>query len=106
MIKFFKILFLIILLANTYSCSSVKEGFSNQKKNNSDEFLVKKKSPLVLPPNFNELPKPKDNEHNLNKEKNKIKELVTSSNKNKSNDTKKNISKDFKTILLENIKNN
>jgi len=34
------VLFNIILFLS--SCGSVKEGFSNQKKNNSDEFLVEK----------------------------------------------------------------
>ena len=32
--------------------------FDFEKKNNSDEFLVEKKSPLVLPPNYGELPLP------------------------------------------------
>ena len=40
----------IIIFLNFFlffsSCSSMKEGFSNQKRNNSDEFLVEKKSPL------------------------------------------------------------
>ena len=39
-------------------CQSVKEGLSGQRKANSDEFLVKKKNPLVLPPHFGELPRP------------------------------------------------
>ena len=38
----------IIILSNLFlfllSCGTVKEGFSNQKKNNSDEFLVEKKT--------------------------------------------------------------
>jgi hypothetical protein len=34
----------------------MKSAFENQKKNNTDEFLVEKKSPLVMPPDFNELP--------------------------------------------------
>ena len=38
-----------------------------KKKSSSDEFLVEKKSPLVLPPNYGELPLP--NEDNK-KEKN------------------------------------
>ena len=39
-------------------CSSIKKTLSVAKKENSDEFLVQKKNPLVLPPNFNDLPKP------------------------------------------------
>ena len=30
----------------------------NEKINNSDEFLVKEKDPLILPPDYNTLPKP------------------------------------------------
>ena len=32
----------------------------NQKKSSTDEFLVEKKSPLVMPPDYNELPIPKE----------------------------------------------
>ena len=32
--------------------------FDFKKKNNSDEFLLEKKIPLVLPPNYGELPLP------------------------------------------------
>ena len=42
------------------SCQNVKDALSGKKYENSDEFLVIKKNPLVLPPNFNELPTPKD----------------------------------------------
>ena len=42
------------------SCQSAREGFMGQKKNNSDEFLVEKKDPLVLPPDFDDLPEPKN----------------------------------------------
>ena len=56
-LKLFGVLNLLLLLL---SCGLVKEGFQNPKKKSSDEFLVEKKSPLVMPPNFNELPTPKD----------------------------------------------
>jgi hypothetical protein len=39
-------------------CTSVKETLSGTTKKNTDEFLVKKKDPLVLPPKFYDLPKP------------------------------------------------
>ena len=52
--------YLIILSILLTSCQSVKDGLSGRKTENSDEFLVKKKSPLVMPPKFMELPKPKD----------------------------------------------
>ena len=49
-------IFLSLLLLN--ACSSVVEGLGASKKKGSDEFLVEKKAPLVLPPSFGELPKP------------------------------------------------
>ena len=48
--------FLIILFLN--SCGTVAEGLGGSKKKGSDEFLVEKKAPLVLPPRFGELPEP------------------------------------------------
>ena len=40
-----------------YSCT----GFKLKKKSTSgEEFLIEKKDPLILPPDFSKLPKPKD----------------------------------------------
>ena len=55
-----KFFFLIILLFLFTSCSNVKDALTGKKYENSDEFLVIKKNPLVLPPNFNDLPIPDD----------------------------------------------
>ena len=52
------ILFLITACADTWG--SVKRGLTGQKQNSTDEFLVEKKDPLVLPPNFEDLPVPSD----------------------------------------------
>ena len=49
-------IFLTLLLLN--SCGSIAEGLSGSKKKGSDEFLIEKKAPLVLPPSFGELPDP------------------------------------------------
>tara|TARA_B100000686_G_scaffold270519_1_gene286924 strand:+ start:206 stop:493 length:288 start_codon:yes stop_codon:yes gene_type:complete len=42
------------------SCQSIKNAVSGVKEENSDEFLVQKKNPLVLPPDFTDLPEPFD----------------------------------------------
>ena len=56
--------FLILLFLN--SCGTMSEGLGGIKKKGSDEFLVEKKSPLVLPPSFGELPEPgKEPEENI-----------------------------------------
>lgn len=39
----------------------MKETLSLKKKSSTNEFLVKKKNPLVMPPEFETLPTPIDN---------------------------------------------
>ena len=75
--KYFKILIFFQLILFLYSCSTVKEGFKNQKKSSSDEFLVEKKSPLVMPPDYNDLPIPDQNKESPESNENKIKDLLT-----------------------------
>ena len=75
--KLFKFYILLGILVFLSSCGSLREGFSNQKKNNSDEFLVEKKSPLVMPPDYNELPIP--NEEKDGQKTNEIKSLISKS---------------------------
>ena len=52
-------LILLIMLV-TASCQSLKNAVTGVKQENSDEFLVQKKNPLVLPPDFTDLPVPFD----------------------------------------------
>ena len=77
-LKKFILLNFILLLA---SCSTMKSAFVNEKKNNTDEFLVEKKSPLVMPPDFNELPIPKEIEIQTDISENEFKKLITQDNK-------------------------
>jgi len=52
-------IFLILLVVFvTVSCQTIKNAVTGVKQENSDEFLVQKKHPLVLPPDFTELPVP------------------------------------------------
>ena len=61
-----KIVFLIALSFLATSCadtwSSVQRSMTGQKAKSTDEFLVKKKDPLILPPDFDSLPSPSDRE--------------------------------------------
>ncbi len=78
-------------------CQDVKKGFSSKKLDQGNEFLVIKKNPLELPPNFNELPQPKidknesdSNSNNTieeNKSENSFKSLVNKDKKNLNNST-------------------
>ena len=51
----FAFFFIILVLS---ACGSISEGMTDSKRKGNDEFLVKKKAPLVLPPSFGELPEP------------------------------------------------
>lgn len=46
------------------SCQSVKDNLSLKKKESVDEFLIEKKNPLVVPPEFSKLPVPKSEDEN------------------------------------------
>tara|TARA_B100000780_G_scaffold241383_1_gene183829 strand:- start:579 stop:920 length:342 start_codon:yes stop_codon:yes gene_type:complete len=96
------------------SCQTIKDGLSGSKSENSDEFLVQKKNPLVLPPKFLELPKPKDEEYddededdekNLQSEEEiDIKKKLGIKNESVSQSSKtRGTAEDF---VLKNIKNN
>jgi len=96
----------ILFFLTLQSCGTIKEGFSSQKKNSSDEFLVEKKSPLVMPPNFDELPTPKTNETQLEENSNSIKSLITSNEElsvsTQNNETNQNL----ENSILRKIKKN
>ena len=69
------------------------------KKKGNDEFFVEKKSPLVLPPSFGELPEPgKEPEENIisdKKDRSDIEDIINQSStideSKKSDDTKNSI---------------
>ena len=54
------IFLVLLMMLLTVSCQTVKNAVSGVKQENSDEFLVQKKHPLVLPPDFTDLPVPYD----------------------------------------------
>ena len=79
--KFFKISKLFFLLLFLYSCGSVGEALQGKKRSDQgDEFLVDKKNPLVMPPDFDKLPKPGDasvsSTKDIESDKSNIKDLL------------------------------
>ena len=105
--EIFKKLILLSFISFITSCGTLKEGFSNQKKNNNDEFLVEKKSPLIMPPDYNELPIPNMEKKLSENEENSIKSLLSNDENivDKSN-IKVSESKGIEEELLDKIKNN
>ena len=101
-----KIIIFFILLLVLPSCKTAKDVLSVKKKNSADEFLVEKKSPLVLPPEFYKLPSPSDSKNDKNLEEDvSIKDLVDKSKKNTSSQKKTNLkNKSIESSILGKIK--
>jgi len=98
---------LIGLILFLSACGSIKDGLTNTKKPSGDEFLVEKKSPLVVPPDYGKLPKPiidQANEIQSDEEnKNEIKKLFTNK-ENISTENNQSQSTSLEEIILEKIK--
>ena len=96
------IIFSTILISG---CGSVQKAFDPQNKNTSEEFLVEKKSPLSIPPSFEELPVPSNEKVNKENQINNIESLITEENNNEKLETVES-DKDFEQSILDKIKNN
>jgi len=103
------IVYIFIILYTFTACKSVKDGLTGKKTTNSDEFLVQKKNPLSLPPDFSNLPEPKTLTKNDDRNNREIdlKEILT-----KNANTKSTVSVSETSIgslekdILEKIKSN
>ena len=96
--------FFLIILIFLSSCQSVKDELTGKKYEDSDEFLVIKKNPLVLPPNFNDLPTPKDvaDTTQIENIENEIEDLISSIKD--SDEVSESSSNDTESFVLEKIK--
>ena len=105
--KIFKNFIIINFILLLLSCSVVREGFENPKKKSSDEFLVEKKSPLVQPPEYNELPIPSEGENLIVNEEEKVKKLISQQDQqNDNNSLEESVDESFENSLLKKIKQN
>ena len=57
--KYLNIFFIFIILIGISGCGNFRDALTGQKKKTTDEFLIKKKDPLILPPDYDNLPIPK-----------------------------------------------
>jgi hypothetical protein len=98
-----KINLLILLCFFLHACSGFTEAgkvLRNEKKETTDEFLVKKKQPLVLPPDYDKIPEPGSIKENQEAEEDNLKKILKAP---KEMDAKK---KETSTenLILENIR--
>ena len=94
--------FLILALSSfLFSCG----GFKLKKKAESgEEFLIEKKDPLVLPPDFSKLPKPNEQPETVDEEVN-IKSVFDGEQSSSDEDNNQNSSKsDIKKSISDKIK--
>ena len=101
-----KIFLNLIILCLVSGCNSISEGFKLKKGNTGDEFLVEKKNPLVLPPDFSELPQPGSTNISNENESESFENKILSNNnsdKGEASISEANSTEDF---ILKNIKKN
>ena len=56
-----KAIYILIIFFFITSCetmNSVKRGLTGEKKLSTDEFMIEKKDPLIMPPDYENLPTP------------------------------------------------
>ena len=82
-----------------FSCSGGLEGFKLKRKSTSgDEFLIEKKDPLVLPPDFSKLPNPEEDIQETKEEESQI-EIVFKNDNSENENTDKSTTGLEKSIL-------
>jgi len=102
MTNFFLVTIVFVLLAG---CQATKDTLTLKKKKSSDEFLIEKKNPLVLPPNYGDLPIPEDNKTDDQKNENNDIQVSLGGNKLKKNEVIKNSNpSSLEKSILEKIK--
>ena len=98
---------LLIILFFITSCAdsweSVKRGLTGQKQKSTEEFLVKKKDPLILPPNYEFLPTPGESS-TAKEEQSALKKLISSGNDEIEENSSSGTS--IETSILKKIKKN
>ena len=83
------LILLIVLLPLLTFCGGVRDALEGKKRSEqSDEFLVKKKNPLQMPPDMNKLPTPGDDlEIKSQTNNDEVKDLLKIKENNNTEDT-------------------
>ena len=101
-----KIIYIHILFLLLTACGGMKEAgkvLRNEKTITTDEFLVEKKEPLVMPPEFKKIPEPGSLTSKQVDEKNRIKNILTREDIQKNNKKQTN-SSDVEQSIIEQIR--
>ena len=81
--KFSKTFKLLLLLFFLYSCGAGEALQGKKRSDQGDEFLIDKKNPLTMPPDFDKLPRPGEanikSTKDIENEQSNIKDLLKNS---------------------------
>ena len=105
--KIFKIsIYLSVILIGMSGCQSLKDGLEGNKKSKSaEEFLINKKNPLVMPPDYSKLPLPKNSsERNDSYQDFDLKKVLEKNSNSQKKQIQSNSS--FEKSIIEKIKKN
>ena len=94
-----RIFFIILISSFLFSCGGLKEAgkvLKGEKIKTTDQFLIKKRNPLILPPEYEEIPEPRSLPKKVESEQDKIRKVLKSTQeekiiKNKSSSTEESI---------------
>ena len=106
--KFYIILLSLVIILS--SCQKLSEGMTGSKRSKtSDEFLVHKKKPLVMPPDFDDMPSPKQNkqkEEELSASSESIEDLLNIKKKENDESFESGNDSSLEQSILKKIKTN
>ena len=89
------------------ACGTLSEGMTGSKRSkSSDEFFVHKKKPLVLPPDFNDMPMPKPTQKKQTQNDNDIEDLLRTKKNTNNNTSQSESDKSLENSILKKINKN
>ena len=106
--KFYIIFLSLVIILS--SCQKLSEGMTGSKRSKtSDEFLVHKKKPLVMPPDFDDMPSPRQNkqqEEELSASSESIEDLLNIKKKENNESFESGNDSSLEQSILKKIKTN
>ena len=111
--KIFNKIIIIVFFLTTACASSwddIKKGLGGEKRKTTDEFLVKKKEPLNMPPRWEELPRPgatqNSNTNESTEDVTDIEELIQLGKNQETSESLEESDGDLEESVLRRIKKN
>ena len=105
--KYIILIFVFVITLSLTSCGGTRDFLTNAKKSGGDEFLVEKKQPLTMPPNFEDIPVPMSEEQEEISEEETSEAEITEMLKElegESNQSSEEVSGNLENSILKKIK--